>query len=77
MAVAPPNFGTIAAACRMIGGDKPVHPSTFYRGVRAGRYSPPVHPAPKVSRVDLDKLAADLRALTDNEGKKCKQPADG
>ena len=35
MAVRPPNWGTIQRACADIGGTKPVHPSTYYRGVRA------------------------------------------
>jgi hypothetical protein len=64
----PPNFGSIAAACRMIGGDRPISAATFYRGVRAGIYPPPHRPAPNVSRVDLDELAAVLRARMNSEG---------
>jgi hypothetical protein len=60
------RLGTVAEACRVIGGDsKPVHPSTFYRGVRKGRYSPPIHPSENVSRVDLDRLENEVRALVD------------
>jgi hypothetical protein len=59
-----PNFGSIRAACKIVGGDEPIHPATYYRGVRAGIYPAPVRVAPNVSRVDLDKLAATLRALT-------------
>jgi hypothetical protein len=55
-----PRYGTIEAACRMIGGDSPVHRSTYYKGVREGRYPAPVHPSPGISRVDLDALAARL-----------------
>jgi hypothetical protein len=59
----PPRYGTIKAACEQIGGDKPIHPSTFYRGVKRGIYPPPDKVAPNVSRVDLDKLARAQRAL--------------
>lgn len=56
-----PRYGTIRDACRMIGGETtPVHPATYYRGVRDGRYPAPVHPSPGISRVDLDVLAASL-----------------
>ena len=30
----------IPAVCEFIGGRRPINPSTFYRGVKAGRYSP-------------------------------------
>ena len=59
-----PRFGTIGAACKMIGGNKPVDPATYYRGVAAGIYPPPIKVSPNVARVDLDKLAAALRART-------------
>jgi hypothetical protein len=61
----PLRLGTIAAACKVIGGDRPVHPSTFYRGVKLGIYSPPFHPTPNTSRVDLDQLEAEVRARVD------------
>jgi hypothetical protein len=57
-----PRLGSIKAACRLIGGDKPIDPSTFYRGVNAGIYPAPMKVAPNVSRVDMDELAAALRA---------------
>ena len=58
-----PRFGTVDAACRMIGGDDaPIHRSTYYRGVRAGFYPAPEHPSPGISRVDLDLLALRLTA---------------
>jgi hypothetical protein len=58
----PLRLGTVKAACKVIGGDKPVHPSTFYRGVKLGIYPPPFHPSPNCSRVDMDKLEAAVRA---------------
>ena len=67
MALRPPNYVTIQVACADIGGSKPVHPSTYYRGVRAGRYPPPEHPSPNISRVDRDKLAIALRDGTEIE----------
>jgi hypothetical protein len=63
----PPRLGSIEAACKLIGGDKPVHPVTYYRGVKRGIYPAPFRPSPNVSRVDLDKLAAAIRALADGE----------
>jgi hypothetical protein len=60
-----PRFGTVKMACKMIGGDKPIHESTFYRNVAAGIYSGPVRVLPNVSRVNLDKLADEIRARTE------------
>jgi hypothetical protein len=57
-----PQLGSIEAACRAIGGDKPINRSTYYRGVKAGRFPPPVRVGANVSRVDLQKLAEVLRA---------------
>src|SRR5262245_10989506 len=33
---------TLAATCRFFGGDRPLNPSTLYRGVRDGQYPPPI-----------------------------------
>jgi hypothetical protein len=63
----PLRLGTVRTACKVIGGDKPVHPTTYYRGVKLGIYPPPVHPSPNTSRVDLDKLEAAVRARADDE----------
>lgn len=63
----PPRLGTIEAACKLIGGDKPVHKCTYYAGVRRGIYPAPFRPSPNISRVDLDKLEAAIRALADGE----------
>jgi hypothetical protein len=62
-----PRLGTIEAACKLIGGDKPIHPVTYYRGVRRGIYPAPFRPSPNISRVDLDKLETAIRALADGE----------
>ena len=61
---------TIKAACRVVGGEeRPIHPATYYRGVRAGRYPPPIHVSPGVSRISLSKLLAKLDQLA-GEGAK-------
>jgi hypothetical protein len=62
------RLGTIKAACEVVGGDKPIHPVTYYRGVKLGIYPPPIHPSPNVSRVDLDKLEAAIRARAASGG---------
>jgi hypothetical protein len=60
-----PRLGSIEAACRLIGGDKPISPSTYYRGAAKGIYPPPKRVGPNISRVDLDELATILRARTE------------
>jgi hypothetical protein len=63
----PPNLGTVAAACKMIGGDRPVHFTTYYRGVQRGIYPRPKRVSPNIVRVDLDELAAMLRTRMNEE----------
>jgi predicted DNA-binding transcriptional regulator AlpA len=41
---------TIDATCKFFGGDRPLNPSTLYRGVRAGQYPPPVMLGPNNPR---------------------------
>jgi len=41
---------TLAAACAFFGGDRPLNPSTLYRGIKAKRYPPPVRVGPNSSR---------------------------
>jgi hypothetical protein len=62
MSTEPITRGTIKRACAEIGGDKPIHPSTYYRGVKEGRYPPPDHPSPGIARVDMEKLRAAIAA---------------
>ena len=40
----------IAAACRFIGGSKPINRVTLYRGIQSGRYPRPVKSGPNTSR---------------------------
>jgi hypothetical protein len=58
-----PEFISVEEACRRIGGDKPIHPSTYYRGVRAGIYPAPVRTAPNVARIDGARLTTAVRDL--------------
>jgi hypothetical protein len=58
-----PRLGSIEAACRMVGGDKPISKPTYYRGAKLGIYPAPFKAGPNVSRVDMDKLAARLRQM--------------
>ena len=62
-----PRLGTVKKACEIIGGDRPVAASTFYRNVKLGIFRPPIKIGPNTSRVDLDGLAEDIRARIDNE----------
>jgi hypothetical protein len=56
------DYITITEACRIMGGDdKPVNPATVYRGVKAGRISPPDHPSPGISRFRRGVFIADLK----------------
>jgi hypothetical protein len=54
----------IPAVCEFIGGTRPINPSTYYRGVKAGRYSAPEQRGANVKRVNRKKLEADLRRLS-------------
>jgi hypothetical protein len=53
------------ATCAVIGGNRPIHPSTYYRGVKAGLYPAPEKRGRNVSRVNHDKLKASLRKLAE------------
>lgn len=57
----------ISAACAFIGGTRPINPATYYRGVKAGRYSAPEQRGANVKRVSKRKLADDLRRLSNGE----------
>lgn len=50
---------TIREACRFFGGDdKPLDPTTFYRGIREGRFPKPVKLTPRFSRWRLSECEA-------------------
>jgi hypothetical protein len=55
---------TVKEGLALYGGDKkPISPATFYRGVRAGRYSPPVKPSPGISRLSKRKVREDIARI--------------
>lgn len=56
---------TLGATCAFFGGDKPLNPSTLYRGIKEGRYPRPVHPAPRLSRWLRSECVAALQAIID------------
>ena len=62
-----PDFITIREACRIMGGNKPIHPCTYYNGVKAGRFPAPEHPTPGTSRVRRAKLIEALNARKGGE----------
>lgn len=42
---------TVRQVCRFFGGDdKPLDPATLYRGIKEGRFPPPVKLSPRLSR---------------------------
>jgi predicted DNA-binding transcriptional regulator AlpA len=54
---------TLAATCAFFGGDRPIHFSTLYRGVAAGRYPKPVRIGPNTSRWLRSECQAALNCL--------------
>jgi hypothetical protein len=63
-----PDFVTIKTALAIIGGERPVHHATYYRGVAAGRYPAPEHPSPGISRVRRADLIAAINRNAKNGG---------
>jgi predicted DNA-binding transcriptional regulator AlpA len=53
----------VKAACRFIGGTKPINPSTLWRGVKERRYSPPDRIGPNMVRWRRSRLARDLERI--------------
>ena len=51
-----PRLLTVKAACAIIGGDKPISPATYYRGVARGIYPKPDLVGPNIARVNQDRL---------------------
>jgi hypothetical protein len=58
---------TVKEACKIIGGNQPIHPTTYYRGAKAGIYPPPDRVSPNISRVNTAKLMAAIAARTKSE----------
>jgi predicted DNA-binding transcriptional regulator AlpA len=53
------------AVCELFGGTKPINPSTLYRGIKAGRYPPPVKVGPGSSRWLRAECEAVLRSMVE------------
>ena len=49
--------------CLLLGGSKPINPSTLYRGIRQGRYPKPVKLSPGCSRWLLTEIEAVIRSM--------------
>jgi predicted DNA-binding transcriptional regulator AlpA len=54
-----------AEVCRLFGGNRPINPSTLYRGIRLGRYPKPIRVGPNSSRWLLTECLASLRAMVE------------
>jgi predicted DNA-binding transcriptional regulator AlpA len=52
-----------AATCRFLGGTRPIHRSTLWRGVRDGRYSKPINIGPQIVRWRRHELAGDVARM--------------
>jgi len=60
----PPDWLlTRTEVCELFGGNKPINPSTLYRGIREGRYPRPVKVGPGSSRWLLGECEAVLQAM--------------
>jgi predicted DNA-binding transcriptional regulator AlpA len=55
----------ITEVCAFFGGSKPLHLSTIYRGIGAGRYPRPVPVGAKTVRWLRSECEATLRAMID------------
>ena len=51
------------AACKFIGGTRPINPATLWRGVKAGRYSKPIKISAQAVRWRRRELAADIERM--------------
>jgi predicted DNA-binding transcriptional regulator AlpA len=59
--IALSNLADEAAACRIIGGENtPIHRSTLWRGINAGRYPKPLKIGPGTNRWRVSELLAVL-----------------
>jgi predicted DNA-binding transcriptional regulator AlpA len=60
-----PDYITVADACALIGGTKPISYATFYRGVKAGLYPKPERVSAQAVRIRRAKL---IEALNQRNG---------
>jgi predicted DNA-binding transcriptional regulator AlpA len=53
----------VTVACRILGGTTPIHRATLFRGVKSGRFSPPIKIGAKSARWRRSELLADIERL--------------
>jgi predicted DNA-binding transcriptional regulator AlpA len=54
--------------CRILGGnEKPLDPSTLYRGIKLERFPPPKHPSPGLSRWSKREVLATRRRIIEGD----------
>jgi predicted DNA-binding transcriptional regulator AlpA len=59
----------VAEACRFLGGSRPIHFTTLYRGIKAGHYSKPIKIGPFLVRWRRSELQADIdRMIAERDG---------
>lgn len=56
------------AVLKLFGGDKPLNSATLYRGIKEGRFPPPVKIGPKTSRWLRSECEAKLREIIAHRG---------
>jgi hypothetical protein len=71
-----PDYITIREACRIIGGNRPINVSTYYRNANAGKVPPVEHPVPGISRVSGRKLRAMITARAESATPAHNAPVD-
>jgi predicted DNA-binding transcriptional regulator AlpA len=54
-----------AEVCRLFGGNRPLNPSTLYRGIKLGRYPKPIKVGPGSSRWIRAECEAALKAMVE------------
>lgn len=68
--IAIPDWVEEATACKIIGGEHtPIHRSTLWRGIKAGRYSAPTKVAPRTNRWSASALIAEVERPAIEHGK--------
>ena len=59
----PVDLMPTTETCGFFGGLKPIHPSTLWRGIKAGRYPPPIKIGPNANRWLRQECTVALAAL--------------
>ena len=53
----------VHAACKLLGGTKPINPATLWRGMKAGRFSRPIKIGAQSVRWRRSELQADIERM--------------